>query len=73
MEARLNRLHTEYGLSGDESAYFERELVPTRHWDGPDLVDCHAEVLRGDELQATVREAAPVRSRLGCLLLLISE
>ncbi|CAL9326269.1 hypothetical protein SUDANB135_07050 (plasmid) [Streptomyces sp. SudanB135_2055] len=51
MEARPNGLHTEYGLTGDESAYFEGELVPTRHWDGPVVVDCHAEVLRGDGLQ----------------------
>ncbi|MFD0391828.1 HEPN-associated N-terminal domain-containing protein [Streptomyces nogalater] len=58
LEAFFDGLRTEYALAGDESAYFEGELVPTRHWDGPDLVDCHAEVLRGEELQATVRDAA---------------
>ncbi|MEU7560282.1 HEPN-associated N-terminal domain-containing protein [Streptomyces eurythermus] len=58
LEAFFDGLRTEYALAGDESAYFEGELVPTRHWDGPDLVDYHAEVLRGEELQATVRDAA---------------
>lgn len=57
-EAFFDGLRTEYALAGDESAYFEGELVSAHDWDGPDLVDCHAGVLVSDELQATVREAA---------------
>ncbi|WP_459185594.1 HEPN-associated N-terminal domain-containing protein [Streptomyces sp.] len=35
-----------------------RGLAAVRSWDGPDLVDEYAHVLRGEELQETVRNAA---------------
>ncbi|WP_405686272.1 HEPN-associated N-terminal domain-containing protein [Streptomyces sp. NBC_01387] len=58
LQAFFDGLHTEFSLAGDELAYFEGELVPVKHWDGDDLVNEYADVLRGEDLQETVRKAA---------------
>lgn len=58
LEAFFDGLHTEYGLAGDELAYFERELVASESWDGDELVDEYAEVLVPEALQDAVRQAA---------------
>ncbi|MBJ7002402.1 HEPN-associated N-terminal domain-containing protein [Streptomyces griseofuscus] len=58
LEAFFDGLHTEFALAGDELAYFEGELVPVKHWEGDELVNEYVDVLRGEDLQETVREAA---------------
>ncbi|MFD9928585.1 HEPN-associated N-terminal domain-containing protein [[Kitasatospora] papulosa] len=58
LQAFFDGLHTEYSLAGDELAYFGGELVPLNHWEGDDLVNQYVDVLHGERLQETVREAA---------------
>lgn len=57
LEAFFDGLHTEYSLASAELAYFDGELVPAEHWDGDELVDEYAVVLRSEELQQAVRDA----------------
>lgn len=58
LEAFFDGLRTEYALAGEELAYFGGELVPIDRWEGDELVDQYAEVLRSEDLQETVRDAA---------------
>ncbi|WP_306944594.1 HEPN-associated N-terminal domain-containing protein [Streptomyces phaeochromogenes] len=58
LTAFFDGLRTEYATASDEGAYFEGELAAVRSWDGPELVDEYIDVLRGEKLQETVRNAA---------------
>lgn len=58
LEAFFNGLRTEYAYAGDESAYFEGELVAASSWSGPELVDDYAYAFNNERLHSAVRDAA---------------